>query len=206
MHGGQMGSPHWTAQEVGRLEWLWANEMGHPDGMRVIAREMGRPVSSITQKARRLGLRRRCYGGDYYGLGAIADLFDKAPGSVLQWAQRGHFGRLLQYGHGHTYHAIATDDLWAWMETMKSWHLWSPGTLTDACWKEHFTELRQGWIDTGVAALLLVLTRDAVTRLCKRGRLPGCVPARVAWFRVEDVLEFGRKRGDKLPFDRWPVQ
>lgn len=168
----------WTKDEDNTLVNLWDRYMGKPDIYRRLAHKLGRTPRAVQFHANTLGLYHRADGKSYMDLHDLCRLFGRTLNAVWQ-----------QWGKGPRYrrHCIPVDDLWAWMEQPKTWHLWEPETLGDLAWREHFTELRQDWLSTEAVCKLCGVSKTAVLRWRKRGRVRHVGSKRQRWHWRADV-------------------
>jgi len=155
------GKP-WTPAEKQKLLLLWDRYRGKPGGVERLARKFGRTPRAVSFEANQLGLHRNADGKAYLSLTDISRLFGRALSGV--WKQFADTG-----SRNYRRHCIAVDDLWAWMEQPRTWHLWEPETLTDLAWREHFTELRRGWLSTPDVCRVYGVNPTQVYRWRKRG-------------------------------------
>lgn len=94
--------------------------------------------------------------------------------SVYEWLRKGSFvPGVMKHADNPTPYRIRQDELWAWMEDKRSWHLWEPAALTDLAARQHFAVLRAEWVTSKEAAAVLCIEPEAVQRAVQRGQLAG---------------------------------
>lgn len=182
----------WTQAERQRLLWLAAELHRDPRMTLRLATKFGRSPKAIRDMLRELGWRDRFAGGRT--LRQVAAMLGLDEGALLSLVRKGRFIDGIHYHARPAAYCIQDDELWAWMDDMRSWHYWDPERLTDPVWREHFTALRRDWITTAQAAAILCVCTGRVLDMRQLGYLPGEKPTnRAVWFRRSDVLALKRR-------------
>lgn len=180
-----------TNAELQQLRRLWQKWQGTEDFVARIAGEMGRTPDAIRCKAATLGLRSQSDGCAKMTLRQVSAALGRNDTSVLHWVQSGQMEPYVQPHQQRAFYAIGIDELWVWMEDMRSWHLWEVDDLADLAWREHFAQVRKGWMRGDEAARVLQIERVAVTKLYEQGILPGRkLVNRAVWFRADEVTRY----------------
>ncbi len=177
----------WTKAERARLVWLADELHREPRMTERLAEKFGRSPKAIRDMLRKLEWKNGTTGGRT--LRQVAALLDVDEGALLALIRKGRFVAGLDY-HARPYaYCIDDDQLWSWLEDMRSWHYWEPARLVDPAWREYFSELRRDWITTQEAARILHVVPERVLAIRKAGHLHGEKPTnRAVWYRRSDVL------------------
>lgn len=130
----------------------------------------------------------------YFTATQLAELLGRPPSTVVEWIVSGRLNLSKRHGKFGIAYQFSHESVWDWMEDMASWHLWEPAKIKDAHWREHFTELRRGWLDKHQAAEMLIISADGVSSAVCKGKLKSHKAGYRSrlWFREEDVIEYQR--------------
>jgi hypothetical protein len=180
----------WTSKEDGALVWLFDEYLGQDKAYEAIGRKLRRSPGAVQQRAiKSLGLH-RTLGGHMTTL-QVAELLGSRDGAVRHWVRAGRLWLKPHKRTRNTPYAIDPDDLWVWLEDSCSWDLWEPDAITDREWRQHFTDLRRGWITTREAAKILGYGTHYTPKF--RERHPWMRTLQTGqhglwlWWRIEDV-------------------
>lgn len=184
----------WSRADLTRLCWEVDNLRAYSDCVARLAILFGRTPKAIHSILRRQGIRIKAAPG-YLTLRDASRLIGVSDASLLTLANAGRFVKNLLPHTRPQAHRILQDDLWTWMEDMRSWHIWRPENIQDLAWREHSSELRRDWLTAREAARLLYVSTERIHAMRRLGYLPGVRPVRrCAWFRRADVETIRRTK------------
>lgn len=183
----------WTAPDDRRLLALYEREANNPRGISAIAAALGRTHSAIVNRANKLGIHRTGDGKHILTATQIAATLGLANSTVANWMKGGKLGRKYRRA-GHGLAAIEVDDLWKWMEQPCSWNSWECEHLRDLAWRQHFTDVRAGWVNSNEAAQLLCVQPGTLLMWRRKGWLPFVRTPHLTWYRRVDVEAAGMRR------------
>ena len=165
-------------------------------GMRIeeIAHRLGRSREAIDVRATRTVSRRALRP---LNPEQLAPRLGIDPHTVIWWIDQGWLRARRSAVRGRRLY-IQEDDLLAFLEDRRYWHLWLPERIADAGWREWATEMRAGvrYLTTGEVARRLSVTNQTVWAWIRKGFLPA-VRYGPNWLVLESDLA-----GFVLPCDR----
>ena len=179
--------PTWTAEEIGLLYEMAGEHRSHAQ----IAAALGRSECGVRIKCKRLGITLTKFAG--MTANRLARWLGVPCAKTVSWWCNEGWLRCHDTGirvHSGWVRVVEMEDLLAFLEDERHWHLWEPERITDAGMREWASEMRAGvrFLTTGEVGDRLGLTCAAVNDRIHRGLMRGVKRGSNWLVREEDAV------------------
>jgi len=192
---------NWTPADEARLAEMIDDHRSYAE----IAKALGRTECAIRLHCKRRGMPLSKAAG--MTINRVGRLLGVDPKAVSWWCNERWLKAhdIGMHVHSGWVRVVEMDDLLAFLERERYWHLWRPERIRDSGIREWATELREGvrFLTVGEVAERLCCTVSWVSELIRRGRLPAV--RRGNWLVRERDCRYpehqspkGRKRAPSL--------